>query len=258
MKKTLSSVIGDDVKDIHHRIHVKLFPQRLPGVPGQYVARTINEDVLSITDICASMKKRGGFEGDHKKMEEYVKLYFKEVAFQLCNGYAISNGYFTLYPNVGGTFDSPKEHLNPKDHPVTARYRSELALKEMMKLIKINVDGEADGSGFIHQFFDVFSNTTNDAVSGGSNFILTGHKIKIAGDPDVCGVYFSPTDEPDVRLKVKDRLTENFPSKIISTIPFLMAPKSYRVIVVTQFTGSGDSLLKEPRTITSKFTLDIA
>ena len=257
MKNTLSSVLGE-LKDIHHRIRVKLYPQRLPDVPGQYIARTINERALRIEDICTTIKQRGGFEGDPKKLMEYVELYYKEVAYQLCNGFAVNNGLFTVLPNVGGLFDSPKEGLTVEHHPVTARFRSELKLKSLMKLIEVNVDGVADTSGYIHQFHDICSNTVNDTISGRSNFILTGYKIKVAGNHDDCGVYFVPIDEPDKRLKVQDRLTENFPSKIIGTTPMLVAPKSYRVEVVTQFTGSGSTLLKAPRTITSNFELGIA
>jgi len=256
MKKTLSSVLGE-LKDIHHRISVKLYPLRLPDVPGQYVARTINERVLHTEDICSTIKQRGGFDGDPKRLMEYIESYYKEVAYQLCNGFAVSNGYFTLFPNVGGIFNSPKGGANEEEHPVTARFRTEIKLKALMKLIEVKVDSVATTNAYLHEFLDVHSDTINDTITGRSNFILTGNKIKVVGDPDVCGVFFIPTDEPDKRLKVEGRLTENFPSKIIGTTPMLVAPKSYRVEVVTQFAGSGSIMLKEPRTLASTFTLGI-
>ena len=115
----------------------------------------------------------------------------------------------------------------------------------------------ADPNGYIHQLYDVHTDTYNDALTGGRNFIITGDKIKVVGDHEDCGVYFEPVDEPGTRIKVQERFTENFPAKIIGMAPMLAAPKSYRVVVVTQYTNSSKTLLKEPRTISSGFVLDV-
>jgi hypothetical protein len=64
-------------------------------------------------------------------------------------------------------------------------------------------------------------------------------------------VYFERQGGP-VKLKVTS-LAENPPSKLIGLIP--AGPSgAYKVAVKTQASG-GSSLLKEPRTIESEFTL---
>jgi len=212
---------------------------------------------LSVEEVCASLKNRGGFSGDYEKLLDHVRRYQDEAAFLLCNGFAINSGFHTVYLNVGGTFESPKENIHKGEHPVTARIRSALTLKELLKDVEISVDSLADPNGYIHQLYDVYTDTYNDALTGNRNFIITGDKIKVAGDHESCGVYFEMTDEPGTRIKVQERFTENFPSKIIGTAPMLIAPKSYRVVIVTQYTNSSKILLKEPRTITSGFVLDV-
>jgi len=50
------------VKEKMHKMHAKLYPSYLPGTEGKYIARTTNEATISIEDICAAMKNRGGFD----------------------------------------------------------------------------------------------------------------------------------------------------------------------------------------------------
>ena len=244
------------VSDVLHRIRVKLYTNHLK-VGKRYIARTANEKSLNIDEVCASLKNRGGFSGDYENLLDHVRRYQDEAAFLLCNGFAINSGFYTVYLNVGGTLNSPREDIRKGEHPVTARIRSSIALKELLKDVEISVDSVADSNGYIHQLYDVYTDTFNDALTGGHNFIITGDKIKVVGDHEDCGVYFESVDDPDKRIKVQERFTENFPSKVIGTVPILKAPQTYRVVIVTQYTNSSKALLKEPREITSSFELDV-
>jgi hypothetical protein len=97
--------IINNVNEVLHRIRVKLYQSYLPGVQGAYVARTDNEAILSIKEVCAALKNRGGFTGNYDDLVDHVKQYFSEAAYQLCDGFGVSTGYYSLHPNVGGTFD---------------------------------------------------------------------------------------------------------------------------------------------------------
>ena len=246
------------VSDIVHDIRCKLYPLTLPGVKGQFIARTNNERALSVEEVCQSLKNRGGFTGDYEDLVDSVRQYFNEAAYLLCDGYAVNSGFFTIYPNIGGTFDSIKGVADKEKHPLTFRVRIGAALKALAKQVRVTIDGFADTNGYIHQFYDIFSDTFNDTISGSDQFVLTGDKIKVVGDDDECGVYFEDTQDPSVRIKVQRRLAENLPSKIVGITPMLMAPKSYRVVVVTRYSTSSKTPLKAPRTIRSSFELDIA
>jgi hypothetical protein len=84
-------------------------------------------------------------------------------------------------------------------------------------------------------------------------FTITGDRIKIAGDNPEVGLYFEQTDGP-AKIKVTD-IAENTANKLIGMCPGGPAGK-YKVVVKTQYAGSGSILLKNVRAIESGFTLE--
>jgi hypothetical protein len=115
--------IKNQITDVLHRIRVKLYPNHFLHVEGKYIARTDNEAVLDVDKVCNAAISRGGVECDLDDLIEYVNKYNEEVAYQLCDGYAVSNGYYTIHPNIGGTFNSENEIHDHKKHPITFRFR---------------------------------------------------------------------------------------------------------------------------------------
>jgi len=238
-----------------HRIHVKLYPNQLPNGGGPYVARTSSEKVLTIDEICTGVENKGGFAGDKDTLRKYVQKHYDELIYRLCDGFAVNTGYFTLFPNVGGTFFSPKEAGDRDKHPLEIRLRPASALTHLLSLVQIHVQGFADASGYIHHFTDAETGKVNKAITGGSLFVITGDKIKIAGEHPDCGIFFEMVSEPSTRIKVVRPLGKNKPSELVGIAPMMIAPELYRLVIVTQFSGSSAILLKEPRRIESAFEL---
>jgi hypothetical protein len=87
-----------DLKDILHKIKVKLYPNYFLNAEGAYIARTDNEATLSVEDVCTTLKNRGGFQGKYDELVDNVHQFFDELAYQLCDGYAVSTGYFSIHP----------------------------------------------------------------------------------------------------------------------------------------------------------------
>jgi hypothetical protein len=247
--------IFNRVNEVLHKIKVRLYPNYLNTIMGLYIARTVNEATLSIEEICAALKNRGGFTGSYDDLVAHVNQFFDELAYQLCDGFAVNLKYFSIHPNVGGTFDKASEEIDPKKHPVNFRFRSLSALRLLAEQVLVEVDGIADVSGYIDEFVDVATESVNEALTPAGMFIMTGHKIRISGDRPEVGVYFvSPTD-PSNRVKASRRLAENTPSKLIGAVPVLEAGV-WRVEVVTQYTTSS-ALLKEPRVLTLPHDLTV-
>ena len=248
--------IINNITEVLHKIRVKLYPNYLHNVEGAYIARTDSEASLTIEQVCAALKNRGGFGGDYEDLVEGVKQFFDEAAYQLCDGFAVNTGYYSIHPNVGGTFNNTSEIHDHKKHPITFRFRTGSKLRRLVEHIAVDIEGIADTGGWIDEFIDVESDTINDSITPNGQFVLHGHKIKAAGDHSGVGVYFENTQGDIQRVKVTGRLAENTSSKIIGIVPALPSPGAYRVVIVTQF-SSGSSLLKEPRTITSGFTVSV-
>jgi len=254
MAKSVSFMLND-AEDVLHLIRAKLYPNRLPKGEGTYIARISNERVLSVREICDILKTRGGFSGDQALLLDHVQRFFNEAAYQLCNGFAVDMGLFKLSPSIGGIFLSPRDKRDREKHPLEFHLHAGSKLKELAKIVDVVIDGVANTRGYIHQFIDVDTGSVNSTLSGGGSFIITGSKIKVAGDDPMCGVYLEPEGDPDARVKVQTRFAVNSPSKIIGTVPMLAASQSYRLLIITQFLGSGNTFLQKPKTLSSEFVL---
>ena len=246
--------IINNVNEVLHRLRVKLYPNYLHNVEGAYIARTDSEASLSIEQVCAALKNRGGYGGDYEDLVEGVRQFFDEAAYQLCDGFAVNTGYYSVHPNVGGTFNSTSEIHDHSKHPITFRFRTGKKLRRLIEHIAVDIEGIADTAGYIDEFIDADEDSINAHYYPGNQFILHGHKIKAVGDDPDVGVYFVPVNDPSKTMKAT-RLAENSPTKIIGVAPGTGA-SPVRIEIRTQYSGSGSGFLKTVRTITSGFTLE--
>lgn len=250
--------IINSINTILHRIVVKLYPNYHPYLDGMYIARTDSGAVLNVEQICAALGSRGGFTGNCDELADNVHRFFDEAAYQLCDGFSVNTGYFSIHPHVGGVYNSVNEVHDPRKHPVTFRFRTGAKLRRLVEHIEIVIDGLAETLGYIDEFADVRTDTVNDVISGGELFVISGHKIKVEGDDPDCGVYFESVQNSGEKIKVMGRLAENSSSRIIGIVPELTSPRSYRAVVVTQYAGPGGKFFNKPRTIKSNFELNSA
>ncbi|MDR2633004.1 MAG: DUF4469 domain-containing protein [Treponema sp.] len=248
--------INNTIHEVLHRIRVKLYPNYFTNVEGAYIARTDREASLSIEEVCAALKNRGSFTGNYDDLVEHVKQFFDEAAYQLCDGFVVNTGYYSIHPHVGGTFDHLTQGHEHQKHPISFRFRTLSPLRALAKHIVVEVEGLAQVSGYIAEFLDINTESVNDRLSPGGLFSIGGHKIKISGDDPERGVYFVSLEDGKQRVKVSGHLAENTPSKVIGVIPPLRAG-AWKVEVRTQYSGSGTSRLKKPRVIASSCTLTV-
>jgi hypothetical protein len=247
--------IKTTVDEVLHHIRVKLYPNYLPK-GGKFIARTNNEASLDIEQVCAALKNRGGYDGNYDTLIEAVRKYYEEVAYQLCDGYAVNNGYYAIYPNIGGTFDSVKEVHDHNKHPIDFRFSIRTKLRNFIKNIAVEVEGMADTGGYIDTFIDNEGDYVNSLFLPGNMFAIHGNKIKLEGDDPACGVFFVPKDDPSKAVKVA-RIAENFPSRVTGIAPDT-EHQFNRIEIRTQYSGVKDKCLKSPRTIASIFVIEAA
>jgi hypothetical protein len=60
-----------------------------------------------------------------------VNHFFKEMMYQLYDGFSVNTGWFTVTVHIGGLFHSVKEIFDPKKHPVSFKFHT-------LKAVKIN------------------------------------------------------------------------------------------------------------------------
>jgi len=243
-----------NVNEKMHKMRAKLYPNYLPGAVEPYIARTAIEDSVSLEDICAAMKNRGGYDGSYEDAVQTVRHYHLEMLYQLCDGFSVNNGFFSIRPNIGGTFQSEKEAYNPEKHQITFRFHSLKAMRDVRSHIDVSIDGCADVQGYIGEFIDTDEKSVNTLYSPGDQFVISGVKIKIAGDEAVTGVFFVPVTNPGRAIQAT-RIADNTPTKIIGIAPRTEFA-NVRIEIRTQYAGSANTLLKTPRVITSGFVLE--
>jgi hypothetical protein len=237
-----------------HRIDVVLYPNHLPDVEGKYIARTKNQATVTIEDIGGALRDRAGFSGNLEQLAADLRLFFNEVEYQLADGFTVNLGPFSIHPNVGGTFDSVREGITEEKHPIDFRYRTRAELREVAQFIDVNVVGVAENGAFIDEVYDNASGTANEKMTPGGVIIITGGKIKIAGEAKDTGVYFTAPGSPIITTKVTEHLVENSANKVIAVTPQLPTGKTWTLQVRTQYAGSG-TLLKEVRIIPTAFSM---
>jgi len=183
-----------------------------------------------------------------------TKLLSETRSVSHCDGFAVNTGYFSIHPNVGGTFNNTTEIHDHKKHPITFRFRALAKLRRLIEHIAVDIEGLADTSGYIDEFIDVEEDSINTHYLPGNQFIIHGHKIKAVGDDPSVGVYFVPVNDPS-KTKKATRIAENTSTKIIGIAPGT-GSSPVRIEIHTQFEGSATRFLKNVRIITSGFTVE--
>ncbi len=252
---------------VFHKIKAQLYDNALTENPNDLIARVVSEKSLGIGDIVRSALSNRRFARDGatvsaEDMEHAVNLFFKEMAYLLCDGFSINTGYFTAQPNIKGVFHSTNEKFNPKKHSVLFNFQQGSILRRELANVEVDILGVADSSLFITQVFDVKTESVNHLLTPNSSLKISGSNLKIAGgnvEPQTAnreprfdgstvrtnGVYFvNQETNKRVKVDVSDMVTNN-PSELIVVTPKLN-PGTYKVEVTTQY-GDGN-LLKEAKT----------
>jgi hypothetical protein len=249
--------IKDEIGEVLHKMQVKLYPNYLQNVEGNYIARTESEATLGIRQVCGTAITLGGVDDiSQDRYADYVNRFFSEMAYQLCDGYSVSLDYFSVHPVIGDPFDTPNEPHDHAKHPVNFKFRVLGKMRRLAHFIDVEVTGVSDGNAFIDEFVDYEADSVNAVLRPGDQFAVHGHKIKLAGDDPGVGLFLVPVDNPAGAVQVT-RMAENSPSRLTGTLPStLTGHVRNRLEIRTRFSGAADKPLKEIRVISSPFTLE--
>jgi hypothetical protein len=241
---------------IWHTIKVWLYPNLFTqNNPNDYVARVSSDKTLNILEICEAAIARGGADISIAAMKHAVELFFKEMAYQICDGFSVNTGWFIASVHIKGVYDSPLDKFDPKRHTIVIEFHQGALLRSELQNITVEVLGVAETGVLIAQVTDVKSRTVNDLLTPNRNLKIAGYKIKIAGDNPDNGVYFINEQGESVKVDESDIVVNN-PSELIIVTPDLPAG-TYHLSITTQFT-TGTKMLNEPRSATFDRPLTVA
>lgn len=231
-----------------HKIKAYLYENYLSKeVPAGFIARVSSERTLNVKQICEAAVSRGGADISESSMEHAVDLFFKEMGYQLCDGYSVNTGFFNASVSIKGTFDSPTENFNKQKHSVLFRFAQGEKLRAEIANIEVKVLGLAETSSAILQVEDIRTGSVNDVITPNRNFKINGQKIKIVGDDPTVGIFFIETTTGMKTAVPPEDIVNNNPSELLILTPDL-DPGVYNVQIVSQYSGS--TLLKDARATT--------
>ena len=243
----------NEVTEVLHKIEAKLYPNYLGKGDGAYVARAKAEVPLSIEDVCAAAKNRGGFTGQYEDLAGHARVFMNEVVYQLLDGFSVQlGGFCSLHTRITGTYHGSNDAISADKLHVA--FRTLRHLKELLLNVKIENEGIAGGGAYIDEILDVHTESLNSTLTPGNMVQILGHKIKVEGEEPECGVWFINQADQS-RTKLHEHLGSNRSNELLGLIPPLAAG-SYKVAVVTRF--SHGTPLKEARTIAAEPVLTVA
>ena len=231
-----------------HKIKAWLYDNPLTkDNPNDFTARVSSEKSLDIAQICASAVSRGGAPTSAEAMEVNTKLFLKEMAYLLSDGYGINTGYFTASTDISGVFNNSTEQFNPEKHNVIFQFRQGSLLRKELENIKVDILGVAKSELFVSEVTDIKSGTVNNLLTPNRNLRINGYKIKIVGDQPAIGVYFiNQATQAEVKVDESEIVTNN-PSELMIVIPELPSGE-YKLQITSMFSGNASKPLKEART----------
>ena len=228
-----------------HTIKAYLYDNLLTPDPNDFTARVSSERSLSVADICHSAATRGGADVSDAAMSHAVELFLKEMAYRLCDGFAVNTGYFTAVPVVRGVFLNPNETFDPQRHTLQFQFTQGELMRREIEDVEVKIMGVAETGLYIGQVEDMKSRTVNEVLTPGFNLRVTGTKLRVVGDKPGVGIFFRETATNTATKVDEGDIVVNNPSELMIIIPALPAG-TYQLEITTQY-STGNKLLKEVR-----------
>ena len=229
-------------------------------IDNDYIAEvSTSKQTLRNEDIAQRIVDEGS-EIKYDTLLSIINQHDRIIREAVCDGYSVLTGVGQYSPRVTGSWLGKSANFDPSVNKLTLDMVLSKEMRDALATVGVEVLGVKEGGGAaIGLVTDTLTEATDGTITPGEDILIEGAKIKIAGDPDLCGVYFIPRDAPEETIyKVERRLTQNDPSRIIARVPATLAPGSYTLRIVTQFTSSGSIMLKEPRTLEYELPLVVS
>jgi hypothetical protein len=238
-------------------IRIQLYPYGLSqGTHTEYTARLSPEGrTLDNADVCRSVRHRRPTSLTEETMLHAVSAYFEELAWLLCNGHVVANGYFTARAGIKGAFSSAVSHFDPEQHEVLIEFQQGAKLREMTRSIKVKMLGEAQRRA-IGTVTDTATGAIDSTLTPGMILVVQGKKLKLMGDDPSVGVYFTNTLTGETYKVSARAVIENHPAKLLLQVPAL-PPGDYHLSIITQYVGRSLPT-KTPVSIALRFPLTVA
>ncbi|MDE6737382.1 MAG: DUF4469 domain-containing protein [Treponemataceae bacterium] len=232
------------------RLSIALYPTHLQKKDGKitYHAKVVNRATVSMADICNDLVASGnncGLSSD--ELETVWHNICQARKKRLAEGISSRDDLGTLYPSVKGTFADDQSPYIKGVHTITVRLRASEEMSETMA----NLTPAITQGNTCHPVIDSVQDIrtqTDTALTPGGLLNIKGRNICLVGDDEAVGLYFENVHDMTEIVKVSPSdMSTNSKNVLCLIIPTtLKGGCSYRLRLVTQYSGSKQIFRKEP------------
>ncbi|WP_456086433.1 DNA-binding domain-containing protein [Parabacteroides sp.] len=202
---------------------------------------------VNLDKICEEMKNEDtGLRTE--TIVHVVTLFLRIVARFILNGYNVNTSLFRAVAQFTGVIEGGK--WDPEKNSVYVSFIQDKMIREEIAKTTVNILGMKADVMYILETEDKKSKLKDGSATAGRNFFVRGSMLKVMGDDPSVGVTL--TDEKGVVKKLEDdEIAINKPSELTLLIPADLTAGTYTLTVTTQYCHGGNSLLKEPRSVST-------
>lgn len=178
-------------------------------------------------------------------LKHAVELYHRIIGDRLARGFSVSTASFHAAPIFHGTISDGV--WNPERNSIGVSMRATKQLREKVACSAVEILGEKPKSIQIYQVKDLMTGATDGTATRGKSLLVKGKNIKVIGDNERVGIWFTGADEVSTKVPEYD-INYNMPSELNFTVPTSLPVGTYTMTITTQYSKSA-RLLKVPHTI---------
>ncbi len=184
---------------------------------------------------------------ERETVEAVLNLENRVVKKLLLTGFRVNTGLYSAVAQPSGVVEGNR--WDPEKNSLYVSFTQGSDMRAAIGETSVNIIGEKGNAMYISGGQDSATGAMGFTATAGRNFILTGARLKVAGNAPEVGVTLTSAATGTVTEITTDMLAVNDPRKLILLIPAGLADGEYTLSVTTQFSGNSTQPLKSPRTV---------
>ena len=189
---------------------------------------------------------------EQETLRHVLDLENRVIQKLLLTGYRVNNGLFLAEARCRGTVAN--RAWDEERNSIYVNLTQGKDLREAIEATTVNITGQKDAVMYIAGGQNVATKGEGFTATAGRAFTLTGAKLKVVGDDPAVGIKLTDADGTDTQV-TEDLWVVNQPSRVTFIIPAGLEDGVYTLTLTTQYSGSGQRVLKEPRSISQTIVL---
>lgn len=220
---------------------------------GGYTAVVSSMGSINQSGLIDAIREEGT-ELTAETLNDVVTRYNRHAARYAVSGWNVDTGLVYLRPVITGLFHD--KTYDPAVNGVHISATQGLEIRGELKNTSVSILGEMPDVMHIFQVINLRTKLADGTLTRGRNAEVDGSYIKVTGDDPSVGVYLENVDTGVESKLEADCIVTNAPAKLLLLIPADLATGSYRLKVVSQFTGASKQL-KAPRQVVYDHVLTV-